>query len=139
MKNGDVRSMETGSDVERGSRQGRGAAAGAAVTGAGVAALAGAAVACCSALVAPFVVAALGVSGAVWVAGLAPWAPYLLGSGLLLLIYATVVVRRSRACVRPARQRWRRWVDRSVPVLLAVSSLIWAASAGAYLFAFLTP
>lgn len=117
---------------------GRAGAAGAAVVGAGSGAIGGAASACCAPLIAPVVVAALGATGAAWVTGLTRWAPYLLGLGLILLAHSYRIVRRTRVCSAPAA-RWRRWVDRVTPALLAVSTLIWLASAAAYLFATLSP
>ena len=67
---------------------------GVAATGAGAALITTAASACCVPVIAPLLVSVLGVSGAVWAAGLRPHSPYLLAVSALLLGYGFWTVYR---------------------------------------------
>lgn len=107
-------------------------AAGAAVASTGAAATATAAAACCVPVLSPLLVGALGATGAAWVTGLKPWAPFLLAGGLLLLLYALKTVRRARRCGTYARSRSARWIGRGSQLLLVTSILAWIASLVAY-------
>ena len=106
--------------------------AGAAIASAGAAATATAAAACCVPVVSPLLVAAIGASGAAWVTGLKPWAPFLLAGGLLLLLYAFRTVRRVRRCEAGAPPPLRPWIGRGTLLLLGLSALVWIGSVVAY-------
>lgn len=115
---------------------GDGSAAGAALAGTGAAATAAAAAACCVPVLSPLLVVVLGASGAAWVAGLKPWAPYLLGGALLLLLYAFWMLRRARRRCDPGEEppsRWRQVLDLTTRPLLAGATVIWIISTAAYL------
>lgn len=100
---------------------------------------AGAAATCCVPFLSPLLVTVLGASTAVWVTGLRPWAPYLLGAALLLLAYALWSFRRSRAC-RPADgdgpAGLRGFLDRITPILLGLAVVVWLTSAVAVALSF---
>lgn len=103
-------------------------AAGAAVAGTGAAIGAAAAAACCvTPALSPVIVAVLGVGGAVALAGLKPYTPYLMGGSLLVLGYGFwVVYRRPAACaVEGTPPRARRWMR----LVLWGAAAIWVASA----------
>lgn len=137
----EVELQATGKGAEGASVFGEGSGAGqasaAALAGAGAAATSAAAAACCVPVVSPLLVGAVGASGAVWLAGLRPWAPYLLGGAFLLLAYAYWSLRRASRCAPgpgtagspAARRRWRPALTR---ILLAGATVIWLASAVAY-------
>ncbi|HKV50546.1 MAG TPA: hypothetical protein VJO52_05030, partial [Gemmatimonadaceae bacterium] len=77
-------------------------------------------------VVSPFIVAALGVGGSVAVAGLRPYAPYLLGASLLAIVVAwRLAYRRAAACAldapHAAPARWLR-------VVLWGAAAVWTAS-----------
>lgn len=108
-------------------------AAGAAVASASAAATATAAAACCVPVLSPLIVGALGATGAAWLTGLKPWAPFLLAGGLLLLLYAVKTLRRVRQCGVYAHSRSARWIGRGSALLLGISVLAWVASVLAYL------
>lgn len=109
--------------------------AGAALASAGAATTATAAVACCVPVLSPLLVAALGASGAVWVTGLAPYAPYLLAGGLALLAYAfRRVYGPGRGCeVDGGRETASPWLARLTLGLLWVAALAWVAGVVAYI------
>lgn len=125
-------------DAER-TLESRGAVpvAGSAVAGAGSAATSAVVAACCVPVVSPLLVGVVGASGAAWLAGLRPWAPYLLGGGLLLLLFAYRRLRHVRSCraggdgVPEAAPRARRYT--ATRLLLAAATLVWLGSAVAYL------
>jgi hypothetical protein len=67
-------------------------ALGAATAGAGSALAAVLASSCCvGPVIAPFVVAVLGASGAAWAAGLKPYSPYILAGSLAFLLYGPIL------------------------------------------------
>lgn len=111
------------------------AAGGAAVASAGSAATAAAAAACCVPVLSPLLVGALGASGAVWITGLKPYSPYLLGVAFLLLVYAFNRVYRGSARCRPGSGEGERsrWMGTALLVLLWISAAVWVAALGAYL------
>lgn len=97
----------------------RGLGAAAAGLGAGTVALA--ASACCVPVLSSLLVTLLGVGGAVWAAGLEPWAPWiLLGSGIALVGAAWLVYRPRRAAAgvcalgRPLLPRVLLWLGAAV-------------------------
>jgi hypothetical protein len=96
---------------------------GAATSGAGAAVLATAATACCAPILAPIIVSVLGVSGAVWAAGLKPYSPYILSGAGLLLVYGFWTVYRRRPLPAGASCPARR--PRSARIVLWVSALLW--------------
>jgi hypothetical protein len=106
-----------------GGTKGETAAAG---VGAGAALTATLAGACCvSPTLAPLIVGVLGVSGAVALAGIKPYTPWLLGGSFLMLAYAFwgAYRRRSECTVKPRR---------AVRAMLWISALVWmVAAAGA--------
>jgi hypothetical protein len=72
-------------------------ALGAATAGAGSALAAVLASSCCvGPVIAPFIVAVLGASGAAWAAGLKPYSPYILAGSLAFLLYGLWTVYRPR-------------------------------------------
>ncbi len=72
---------------------------GAAATGAGAVLITTAASACCVPIIAPLLVSVLGVSGAVWAAGLEPYSPYLLAASAMMLGYGFWTVYGPRPAV----------------------------------------
>lgn len=104
---------------------------GAATTGAGAAVLATAATACCVPVLAPLLISVLGVTGAVWAAGLKPYDLAILGLAALLLAYGFWTVYRrpgatGEACPakRPVVVRWVLWLSAVLWLLaLAVNAL----------------
>jgi mercuric ion transport protein len=109
------------------------AAAGAAVAGTSAAVGAAAAAVCCvTPVISPLIVAVLGAGGAVALAGLKPYAPYLMGGSAAVLAYGFwVVYRRPANCAvdapGSAPRRWIRWV-------LWGAAGSWVVSAAANLF-----
>ena len=104
---------------------------GAAGTGAGAAALAAAATACCVPVLAPVLVSLLGVSGAVWAAGLKPYSLVILGVAGALLGYGFWIVYRrpvaeGQACPtkRPVLVRWVLWLAALLWALALVLNLL---------------
>lgn len=111
-------------EVER-SREPRGAV-GVAGMGAGAALLATLASACCLPVIAPLLVAVAGVGGAVWVAGLKPYSPYLLGGSLAILAYAFwAIYRPARDCADDACRTPR---SRGPRVALWTAALLWTVA-----------
>ncbi|HSR43119.1 MAG TPA: hypothetical protein VLL48_13120 [Longimicrobiales bacterium] len=109
--------------------------AGAAVVGAGAAATATTAAACCVPVLSPLLVTVLGASGAAWITGLEPWAPYLLAGAFVLLLHAAWKLRRARRCRvegAPSPAGWRGMLDRTTPVILGFAAVVWMASLLAY-------
>lgn len=108
---------------------------GAAVASTGSAGSAAAAAACCVPVLSPLLVGVLGAGGAVWVAGLKPYSPYLLGGGLLLLVYAfwRVYGRASSCEADGSTASLPRWTGVVVLTVLWISAAVWVASAAAYL------
>ena len=101
----------------------------AAGVGAGAALTATVAGACCiGPTLSPLIVGVLGVSGAIQLAGIKPYTPYLLGGSLVMLAYAFWrAYRRQGECrVKPRR---------AVQVMLWVSVLIWMLAAATRLSA----
>ncbi len=96
---------------------------GAATSGAGAAVLATAATACCVPILAPLIVSVLGVSGAVWAAGLKPYSPYILAGAGLLLGYGFWTVYRRRPLPADVSCPARR--PRGVRIVLWTSALLW--------------
>lgn len=95
----------------------------AASVGAGAALTAMVAGSCCvGPTIAPLIVGVLGVSGAVQLAGIKPYTPYLLGASLLMLAYSfwSAHRRRGECRVKPRR---------SVRVMLWISALVWVLAA----------
>lgn len=80
---------------------------GAVTAGTGAALIATAASACCAPVAAPLIVSLLGVSGAVWAAGLKPYSPYLvlLSAGFLAYGHWRIYRVRRRACEDGTCQR----------------------------------
>ena len=100
---------------------------GAAAAGTGSALAAVLASSCCVPLIAPLVVAVLGVSGAAWAAGLKPYSPYLLMGSLALLLFGLWTVYRPRpAC---SAEGCPPGAGRGVKVTLWVAVAIWALAA----------
>ncbi len=104
---------------------------GAATTGAGAAVLATAAAACCVPILAPLLVSVLGVTGAVWAAGLKPYSLAILAaSGALLAFGFWTVYRRpvaaGQACPakRPVVVIWTLWL----------AALLWASALAVNVF-----
>lgn len=91
---------------------------GVAATGAGGAVLAAAATACCVPVLAPLLVSLLGVSGAVWAAGLQPYSPLILAASGLVLGFGFRSLYRKRdtaageicATTRPRLPRLVLWI-----------------------------
>jgi hypothetical protein len=96
---------------------------GAALSGAGAAALATAASACCVPVLAPLLISVLGVSGAVWAAGLKPYSPAILGAAGLLLAYGFWTVYHRHPVADGAACPRRR--PRAVRIVLWASALGW--------------
>ena len=95
----------------------------AAGVGAGAALTATLAGACCiSPTLAPLIVGVLGVSGAVTLAGIKPYTPWLLGASFLMLAYAfwSAYRRRGECAVKPRR---------GVRAMLWISALVWTLAA----------
>jgi hypothetical protein len=95
----------------------------AASVGAGAALTATLAGACCiSPTLAPLIVGVLGVSGAVTLAGIKPYTPWLLGGSLFMLAYAfwSAYRRRGECAVKPRR---------GVRAMLWISALVWMLAA----------
>lgn len=117
--------MSAGGDLE---------VTGTALAGTGAAATAGLAAACCVPIVSPLLVTALGASGAVWLAGLQPYAPWLLAGSLALLAYGFWSLygrrRRCRADAPPGKAR--RLLARVSVVLLWSSAVAWVAATASY-------
>lgn len=103
----------------------------AAGTSAATAVTAAGATACCiGPVTAPLVVAAFGASGAVWLAGLKPYVPYLLAVALIALIYAFRSIRRERrACAIEPVSRFRLVAARVSIAVLWLSAVLWLGSA----------
>ena len=104
---------------------------GAAGTGAGAAALATAVTACCVPVLAPVLVTVLGVSGAVWAAGLKPYSLVILGIAGIPLSYGFWIVYRrpvaaGQACPtkRPVLVQWVLWLAALLWVLAFVLNLL---------------
>lgn len=114
--------------------KGQPGAAGAAVASGGAAAAAAASAACCAPIVSPLLVTVLGASGAVWVTGLEPYSPYLLGGSIVLIGYAFWRVYGSgRGCGLPRDGSGRiRWIGRITLALLWISALVWIGAVVGY-------
>ncbi len=113
-------------------------AAGAAVAGTGAATTAAAAAACCIGPISgPLLVGVIGASGAAWVSGLQPYAPYLLAAGLgfLVLGFRSIYRSRSECAVDEQPSRLRIWIGRLSVGLLWGSAVVWLGSTIAF-FAF---
>lgn len=108
---------------------------GAAAAGAGAAGTATLAVACCVPVVSPLLVSVLGVGGAIWVAGLRPYSPYILGATLLVLAYGFRAVYRRRPVCQPDQRAGRahRLLARIAVITLWLSAVVWIAAATTYL------
>ena len=99
------------------------AALSAAAAGAGSAFAAVLASSCCVPIVAPLIVAFLGVGGAAWAAGLKPYSPYLLAGSFVLLLYGLWTVHRPRpACSTEVRPKG---AGRGIKAVLWASVAIW--------------
>jgi CDP-diglyceride synthetase len=95
----------------------------AAGVGAGAALTATLAGACCiSPTLAPLIVGTLGVSGAVALAGIKPYTPWLLGGSFLMLVYSFWSAYRRRGDCRMKPRR-------GVRTMLWISALIWLLAA----------
>jgi MerT mercuric transport protein len=102
-------------------------------TGAGSALLAMLASACCiSPILAPLIVSVIGVSGAVWIAGIRPYSPYIFGVSFLLLLYGYWIAYwqapncDGESCrVRPKR---------NIQISLWAAAILWAVSLISYLY-----
>lgn len=122
------------SDVSGG---GEGAVAAAAGGASAVAVLASA---CCVPVLAPLIVSVFGVAGAIWAAGLKPYAPWALAGAGALLVWGHVRVwsaaRRlaagteikpsaeGDASCRPRRRRWVLWVLWGATALWVLAAVI---------------
>lgn len=107
-------------------------AAGAAIAGTGAALGAAAAAACCvTPVVSTLIVSVLGAGGAVALAGLKPYAVYILGASFVALAYGfwTLYGRRAQCAVEGGRPRKRPWIR----FVLWGAAVIWIASAAASL------
>lgn len=116
--------MTTTSDMPReqpkaSSIQGLGAAA----TGAGAVVLATAASACCVPVLAPLLISVLGVSGAVWAAGLEPYSLAILAVAGLLLAFGFWSVYRPRPVIEGAACPVKR--PRAPRAVLWIAAAIW--------------
>ena len=96
---------------------------GAAATGAGAVLITTAASACCVPVIAPLLVSVLGVSGAVWAAGLKPYSPYLLAASALMLGYGFWTVYRPRLADAGSACRVRR--PRLPQIVLWIAGVMW--------------
>lgn len=86
--------------------------------------MAGVTGACCAGpALGPLTVSLLGASGAVWVAGLKPYSPYVLGGSFLLLCWGFWSRRRERVCAVSEGQR----PPRSA-AMLWIASVLWVGS-----------
>jgi MerT mercuric transport protein len=108
-------------------------ALGAAAAGAGSALAAVLATSCCVPILAPLIVAVLGVSGAAWAAGLKPYSPYLLAGSLILLLYGLWTVYRPRPACPPEGCPTTR-ASRGVKAVLWVAVALWTVAALVNLF-----
>ncbi len=99
---------------------------GAAAAGASAAVLATAASACCVPVLAPILVSALGVSGAIWAAGLEPYSPYLVIFAGAVLGFGYFQVYRPRASAGAPCPVQR---SRSARIVLFVATGAWLLSA----------
>lgn len=108
---------------------------GAAATGAGAAVLATAASACCVPVLAPLLVSVLGVSGAVWAAGLKPYGPLILAVAGLFLAYGFWSVYRPRPPAAGATCPAQRPL--STRIVLWTSAGLWLIAFGLNLLQFL--
>ncbi len=96
---------------------------GAAGAGFGASLAATLATACCVPILAPLIVTVLGVSGAVWAAGLKPYSPHILTASLTVLAYGFWMIYRPRqvsegtSCAAPR--------PRSVVWMIWIASLLW--------------
>lgn len=109
--------------------------AGTALAGSGAATTATLVAACCvGTVLGPLIVAALGVSGAVWLAGLKPYSPYLLAGAFLLLAYGFwSLYGNRRRCPTDAKPgKARRWLGRVSVLLLWFSAVVWLAATASY-------
>jgi len=97
------------------------------VTGAGAALLSALASACCAPVLAPLLVAALGASGAVWVTGLKPYAPHLLGFAALALAFGFWTLRRERKSC-PIGAAGKRSRNRLMTTFLWLAAGVWMIS-----------
>jgi hypothetical protein len=95
------------------------------VAGATAAAASLVATACCvGTVIPPLLVSVIGVSGAAWVGGLKPVAPYLVTGAFALLAYTFMSIRRrARSCRAGEAPR------AAARVLLVVASGVWLSSA----------
>jgi hypothetical protein len=96
------------------------AAAGVGASAALAATVAGAC--CISPVLSPLIVGALGVSGAVALAGIKPYTPWLLGGSFLMLAYSFWSAYRRRGDCRMKPRR-------GVRVMLWLSALVWLLAA----------
>ena len=110
-------------ELEVAKEQGSLRSLGVAATGAGAALVTTAATACCVPVIAPLVVSVLGVSGAVWAAGLKPYSPYMLAASALLLGYGFWTVYRPRPASAGATCPVRR--PRLPQIILWVAGALW--------------
>ncbi|MBI4501681.1 MAG: hypothetical protein HY700_11020 [Gemmatimonadetes bacterium] len=106
----------------------------AAASGTAAIAAAGAAACCMGPATSPLIVAAFGASGAAWLAGLKPYAPYLLVGALAALVCAFRSVRRERrACASQPVSKLRLLATRLSLVVLWTSAVMWLGAEVAYL------
>lgn len=96
---------------------------GAAGVGLGATVAATLATACCVPILAPLIVAVLGVSGAVWAAGLKPYSPHILTASLAVLAYGFWTIYRPRQVPEGSTCAVQR--PRSVVWMIWIAALIW--------------
>lgn len=102
---------------------------GVAATGTGAALASLAASACCVPVVTPLIIAVAGTSGAVWVAGLQPYRPYILAGTAVLLGYGLWTVHRRReACPADHEAAIRKPGSRLAKGALYFAAVVWLAS-----------
>ena len=99
---------------------------GAAATGAGAVLVTTAASACCVPVIAPLLVSVLGVSGAIWAAGLKPYSPYLLAASALMLGYGFWTVYRPRPATAGSACPVRR--PKLPQLVLWIAGAMWLAA-----------
>jgi mercuric ion transport protein len=105
--------------------------------GAGAAVVATAAMACCVPIVAPLVVSLLGVSGAIWAAGLKPYSPSILAAAGGFLGYGFWVVYRQQTNKTGAACSTKGPV--AVRVVLWISVALWVSALVLNVLQFVAP
>ena len=81
------------------------------------------ATACCVPILAPLIVAVLGVSGSIWAAGLKPYSPYILIGSLAVLAYGFWIIYRP--CEMPEGASCASRKPRTVVWMIWIAALFW--------------